>query len=60
VPGRGAAQPDPVRVVELTPEREYLLVAEVFAGAVELGEAEVTQEVIDDGLRMVRQLWEAG
>jgi hypothetical protein len=60
VPGRGAAQPDPVRLVELTPEREYLLVTEFFAGTVELGEAEVTDAVIDDGLRIVKMLWEAG
>jgi hypothetical protein len=47
-------------VVELTPEREYLLVSEFFAGAVELGEAEVDQQVIDDGLSIIRKLWEAG
>ena len=32
----------PTGVVELTPEREYLLVTEFFAGATELGEAEST------------------
>jgi hypothetical protein len=47
-------------VVELTPEREYLLVTEFFAGATELGEAEVTIQVIDDGLSTIRKLWEAG
>jgi hypothetical protein len=47
-------------VVELTPEREYLLVTEFFAGAVELGEAEVDDGVIDDGLQIIRKLWEAG
>jgi hypothetical protein len=36
--------------VELTPEREYLLVTEFFDGAVELGEAEINEQVIDDGL----------
>jgi serine/threonine protein kinase len=46
--------------VELTPEREYLLVTEFFDGATELGEAEVTDQVIDDGLQIVRKLWEAG
>ena len=45
----------------MTPEREYLLVAEFFAGTVELGEAEVTDQVIaDDGLRIIRKLWDAG
>ena len=47
-------------MVELTPEREYLLVTEFFDGAVELGEAEVDTQVIDDGLRIIRKLWEAG
>jgi hypothetical protein len=46
--------------VELTPEREYLLVAEFFDGATELGEAEVTDQVIDDGLGIIRKLWDAG
>ncbi len=38
---RRAAQPAPYGFVELTPEREYLLVTEFFDGATELGEAEV-------------------
>jgi serine/threonine protein kinase len=46
--------------VELTPEREYLLVAEFFDGATELGEAEVDEQVIDDGLGIIRKLWDAG
>ena len=56
----GLPTPRPHGVVELTPEREYLLVAEFFAGAVELGEAEVDQRVIDDGMAIIRKLWEAG
>jgi tRNA A-37 threonylcarbamoyl transferase component Bud32 len=56
----GLPSPAPFGFVELTPEREYLLVAEFFDGTVELGEAEVTDAVIDDGLRIIRQLWDAG
>jgi tRNA A-37 threonylcarbamoyl transferase component Bud32/membrane-associated phospholipid phosphatase len=56
----GLPSPTPFGFVELTPEREYLLVAEFFAGAVELGEAEVDDQVIDDGLGIVRKLWDAG
>jgi membrane-associated phospholipid phosphatase/tRNA A-37 threonylcarbamoyl transferase component Bud32 len=56
----GLPSPRPYGVVELTPEREYLLVTEFFAGAVELGEAEVDEGVIDDGLQIIRKLWEAG
>jgi tRNA A-37 threonylcarbamoyl transferase component Bud32 len=50
----------PYGFVELTPEREYLLVTEFFDGAVELGEAEVDDEIIDDGLGIIRRLWDSG
>jgi tRNA A-37 threonylcarbamoyl transferase component Bud32/membrane-associated phospholipid phosphatase len=56
----GLPTPRPYGVVELTPEREYLLVTEFFAGATELGEAEVDEGEIDDGLQIIRKLWEAG
>jgi serine/threonine-protein kinase RIO1 len=56
----GLPSPKPYGFVELTPEREYLLVTEFFAGTVELGEAEVDDEVIDDGLGIVRRLWGTG
>ena len=50
----------PYGIVEITPEREYLVVTEFFAGAVEIGHADVGDEVIDQGLRLIRQLWDAG
>jgi tRNA A-37 threonylcarbamoyl transferase component Bud32 len=56
----GLPSPAPFGFVELTPEREYLLVTEFFAGTIELGEAEATDQVIDDGLRIIRRLWDAG
>ena len=56
----GLPTPAPIGIVELTPEREYLLVTEFFEGAVELGAAEVDDRVIDDGLSIVRRLWHAG
>jgi tRNA A-37 threonylcarbamoyl transferase component Bud32 len=56
----GLPTPRPYGVVELTPEREYLLVTEFFDGATELGEAQVDDQVIDDGLGIIRKLWEAG
>ena len=57
----GLATPRPFGVAELTPEREYLLVTEFYDGAVELGEVAVVDEaLIDSGLRIVRQLWDAG
>jgi len=56
----GLPSPIPHGFVELTPEREYLLVTEFFAGAAELGEAEIDEGVIDDGLGIIRKLWDAG
>jgi membrane-associated phospholipid phosphatase/tRNA A-37 threonylcarbamoyl transferase component Bud32 len=50
----------PYGIVEITPEREYMLVTEFFQGAVEIGEAEVDDGVIDQGLQLVRTMWDAG
>ena len=46
--------------VELTPEREYMLVTEFLEGAVELGDAEVDDALIDEALHLIRILWDAG
>jgi tRNA A-37 threonylcarbamoyl transferase component Bud32 len=56
----GLPSPTPFGFVELTPEREYLLVTEFFEGAVELGEAQVDDQLINDGLGIIRKLWDAG
>jgi hypothetical protein len=56
----GLPTPRPYGFVELSPEREYLLGTEFFKGAIELGDAEVDDRVIDDGLPIIRKLWEAG
>ena len=56
----GVRSATPYGIVEITPEREYLLVTEFFSGAVELGEAEVDDGVIDQGLLLIRKLWDAG
>jgi tRNA A-37 threonylcarbamoyl transferase component Bud32 len=50
----------PYGIVEITPEREYMIVTEFFDGAVEIGEADVDDAVIDQGLLLVRKLWDAG
>ncbi len=47
-------------IVEITPEREYLLVTEFFKDAVEISQAEVDDAIIDQGLAMIRKLWDAG
>jgi hypothetical protein len=56
----GVRTATPYGIVEITPEREYVLVTEFFTGAVEIGEAEVNDTIIDQGLAMIRKLWDAG
>jgi tRNA A-37 threonylcarbamoyl transferase component Bud32 len=52
--------PRSLGVVEITPEREYLLVTEFAADAQEIGEAEVDDRVVDQGLTVIRRMWELG
>jgi tRNA A-37 threonylcarbamoyl transferase component Bud32 len=56
----GLPTPQPLGFVEITPEREYLILMEYFDGAVEIGSAVVDERVIDSGLSIVRKLWDAG
>ena len=56
----GLPVPPPYGVVEITPEREYLLVTEFLDNAHEIGEVDVDDDLIDQGLGIVRRLWEAG
>ncbi len=55
----GLPSPEPYGVAQLTPEREYLIVFEFIDGATEIGEAEVDDAIIDQGLGIVRKLWDA-
>jgi hypothetical protein len=52
--------PTPFGFVEITPEREYMIVMEFFEGAREIGDADVDDGVIDEGFVLVRRLWNAG
>jgi len=56
----GLPTPRPYGFVEITPEREYLIVMEFFDGAHDMSRAEVDDRVIDDALRVVRRMWDAG
>jgi hypothetical protein len=47
-------------LVELTPNREYMLVTEFFENARNLGDSEIDDQVIDEGLAMVRTFWDIG
>jgi len=58
----GVPVADTYGIVELTPEREYLLVTDFLLGAKEIGDpdVEVDDDLIDQGLRAVRALWDGG
>ena len=56
----GIPVPRPYGIVEITPEREYMIVMEFSEGAVEIGDAEIDDGVIDQGLGMVRRMWDEG
>jgi tRNA A-37 threonylcarbamoyl transferase component Bud32/membrane-associated phospholipid phosphatase len=56
----GVPGPKPYGFVELTPEREYVLITEFLDDAVELGDAEVDDALIDEALHLIRVLWDNG
>ncbi len=56
----GVPSAEPYGFVEITPEREYVIVTEFLQDAQELANAEVDDAIIDDGLLMIRRLWDAG
>jgi tRNA A-37 threonylcarbamoyl transferase component Bud32 len=57
---KGFSTPQPLDIVEITPEREYLIAMEFFENAIEISEAEVDDQIIDDGLRLIRRMWDTG
>lgn len=56
----GLATPAPYGFVEITPEREYVIVMEFFPGAQDIGAVTVDDAAVDEGLAAVRRLWDAG
>jgi tRNA A-37 threonylcarbamoyl transferase component Bud32 len=56
----GLPAPRPYGFVEITPEREYLIVMEFFEGAREMCHTQVDDRIIDDALLVVRRMWDAG
>ena len=56
----GFPTPAPLGIAEITPEREYLIAMDFFDDAVEIGEAEIDARVIDEGLAMIRRMWDLG
>jgi tRNA A-37 threonylcarbamoyl transferase component Bud32 len=55
----GLRTAEPLGFVEITPEREYLLLTEFF-DAERIGVANVGDALIDDALGTVRQMWDHG
>jgi tRNA A-37 threonylcarbamoyl transferase component Bud32 len=56
----GLPTPRPYGFVELTPEREYLLVCDFLRGAEEIDDGSMSDAVIDQGLEAVRRMWDHG
>ncbi|HJR44624.1 MAG TPA: phosphatase PAP2 family protein [Actinomycetota bacterium] len=56
----GLNTPKPYGFVEITPEREYLLVTDFVSGGTELGDADCTDEIVDECLNLIRCLWDSG
>ena len=56
----GLPTPKPLGFIEITPEREYLIVMEYFDCAEELGTSPVGDDEIDQGLAIVRKMWDTG
>ena len=56
----GIPVPTPQGIVEISPEREYMIVMEFFEGAEEIGDVDVDEGIVDEGLSLVRKLWDAG
>jgi membrane-associated phospholipid phosphatase len=56
----GVRSAEPFGIVEIAPEREYLMVSEFLEGSEELTHAEIDDDVIDDALEVIRCMWDAG
>jgi tRNA A-37 threonylcarbamoyl transferase component Bud32 len=56
----GVPTATPLGIVEITPEREYVLVTELIADARHMADADMADEVIDQALRIVRTMWDGG
>jgi tRNA A-37 threonylcarbamoyl transferase component Bud32 len=57
---QGVPTADPISFVELTPEREYLLLCGFVEDATEINFARLDDRTIRSGIALVRTLWNAG
>jgi serine/threonine protein kinase len=56
----GIATAKPHGIVEITPNREYLIVTDFLGGAEEIDKVELNDQIIDSALRAVKALWTSG
>jgi len=56
----GFETPKALGIVEITPEREYMITMEFFEDAAEIGDAEVDDTIIEEGLQLIRDMWDVG
>lgn len=56
----GVRVPEPLGIVTITPEREYVLVTGFLDGAEELTHAEIDDDTIREGVQIVRRMWNHG
>lgn len=56
----GVPSAEPFGIVEIAPEREYLMVSEFLERSQELTNAEIDDHIIDEALGVIRCMWDAG
>ncbi len=56
----GIASAAPHGIVEITPDREYLILTDFLDGAEEIDQVELDDEIIDGALGAIRALWTSG
>jgi tRNA A-37 threonylcarbamoyl transferase component Bud32/membrane-associated phospholipid phosphatase len=56
----GVPTAEPFGIVEITPEREYMMVSAFLERSQELTDADIDDGVIDEALGLIRRMWDAG
>jgi tRNA A-37 threonylcarbamoyl transferase component Bud32 len=56
----GIPSTEPLGMVEITPEREYMMVSAFLDASEEVTNADIDESIIDDALSVIRMMWDAG
>jgi tRNA A-37 threonylcarbamoyl transferase component Bud32/membrane-associated phospholipid phosphatase len=56
----GIPSTEPLGMVEITPEREYMMVSAFLDASEEVTNADIDERIIDDALSVIRMMWDAG